>query len=237
MSTVVPALLAPTKEELDAQWLRVQPFANRVHVDLMDGQFAPNLNVLVSELKWSEGWSVDIHLMYQKPETQLADILKLKPKPSLVIFHAEAEGNLLQFAETLQQNGIKSGVALQRPTVPADVAGLIGVVDHVLIFSGALGEYGGTANMLQIEKIRLVKAINPEVEIGWDGGANVANAYTLSLGGVDVVNVGGTLANAPDPASTFRQLDFEVHRKDVLEEERRKQKEKEEAAAELEEEA
>lgn len=231
MSAVVPALLAPTKQELDAQWMKVQPFANRVHIDVMDGQFAPNLNVLVSELKWSEGWTVDIHLMYQKPETQLADILKLNPKPSLVIFHAESEGDLLQFVETLHQNDIKAGVALQRPTVPADVAELINVVDHVLIFSGSLGEYGGTANMLQIEKIRLVKTINPEVEIGWDGGANITNAYTLSLGGVDVVNVGGALANSPNPADTFRQLDFEVHRKDVLEEERRKQKEKEEAAA------
>jgi ribulose-phosphate 3-epimerase len=231
MSVVVPALLAPTKEELDAQWLRVQPFASRVHIDAMDGQLAPNLNVTIPELQWSEGWVVDIHLMYQKPETQLKEILKLSPKPNLIIFHAESEGNLLQFAETLQQNGIKAGVALQRSTVPADVAGLISVVDHVLIFSGTLGEYGGTANMLQVEKIRLVKAINPEVEIGWDGGATVANAYTLALGGVDVVNVGATLANSANPTETFRQLDFEVHRKDVLEEERRKQKEREAATA------
>jgi ribulose-phosphate 3-epimerase len=229
MSVVVPALLSPTKAELDQQWLKVQPFANRVHIDLMDGQFAPGDSPQISDLQWSEGWVVDIHLMYHHPELRLEALTALKPKPSLVIFHAEAEGDLLPFAEGLQKAGIKTGLALQRKTVPADVAGLIGIVDHVLIFSGNLGEYGGTANMLQIEKIRLVKAINPVVEIGWDGGANVSNAYTLALGGVDVVNVGGELAKSTDPQETYRQLDFEVHRKDVLEEAKRKQEAKKEA--------
>lgn len=222
MTVVVPALLAPNKTELDAKWMLVQPFANRVHVDLMDGQFAPGDSPQISDLTWSEGWVVDIHLMYHHPELRLEAITDLKPKPNLVIFHAEAEGALLQFAEGLQKAGIKVGLALQRKTVPADVAGLISLVDHVLIFSGNLGEYGGTANMLQIEKIRLVRAINPTVEIGWDGGANVSNAYTLALGGVDIVNVGGELAKSDDPAETYRHLDFEVHRKDVLEEAKRK---------------
>lgn len=38
---------------------------------------------------------------------------------------------------------------------------------------------------MQLEKIRLIKAINPSVEIGWDGGVAVDNAYSLVQGGVD----------------------------------------------------
>lgn len=216
MSVVVPALLGQTKEELDSLWLRVQPFANRVHVDMMDGEFAPGSSATPTDLSWSEGWEVDIHLMYKQPLAQLAAISAMTPKPSLVIFHAEAEGELLEFVEGLKAAGIKVGIALMRSTVPADKAELIEIVDHVLIFSGDLGKYGGKANMLQLEKVQLIKKINDQVEIGWDGGATIDNAYTLALGGVDVINVGGTLANTEDPAEVYRKLDFEVHRKDVL---------------------
>ncbi len=216
MSVVVPALLGQTKEELDALWLRVQPFANRVHIDMMDGQFAPGSSATPVDLSWSQGWEVDIHLMYQQPIAQLAAISAMAPKPSLVIFHSEAEGDLIEFAKGLQAAGIKAGIALMRPTVPSDKTELIEAVDHVLIFSGDLGKYGGKANMLQLEKVQLIRKINPEAEIGWDGGATIDNAYTLALGGVDVINVGNTLAAAADPAEVYRKLDFEVHRKDVL---------------------
>lgn len=222
MSIVVPALLANNKEELIELENKVGSFAKRVHIDIMDGQFAPNPGIALPDIVWPEGMEVDVHLMYQDPASQFNALVALKP--SLVIIHAEAQGELLQLVQALQQAGIKAGVSLMRHTVPSDVAGLIGVADHALIFSGNLGEYGGTANMLQIEKVRLIRAINPAIEVGWDGGANVTNAYTLSLGGVDVVNVGGALAGAANPAEVYRQLDFEVHRKDILKE-KNKQKE------------
>lgn len=214
MTVVAPAVLAQTKDELDVLVKRITPFAKRVHLDLMDGQFAPTSSIPIGDVVLPKDWEVDVHVMYTQPDDFLKQIIDLKP--SLIIIHAEAQGELLKTVEKIKKAGIKAGIALLRSTVPEDVAGLIAIADHVLIFSGNLGEYGGTANMLQIEKIRLVRAINPVIEIGWDGGANVSNAYTLALGGVDVVNVGAALASADDPVETYRQLDFEVHRKDVL---------------------
>jgi len=216
MSIVVPALLATTRDELVQLEERAKPFAARVHIDLMDGQFTATPGIVLEELILPEDQVVDFHVMYKQPQAQIASLIKLKP--SLIIIHAEAEGDLLQVIQTIQAAGIKAGIALMRSTVPADASALITAADHALIFSGNLGEYGGTANMLQLEKVRLVRAIKPEIEIGWDGGANVTNAYTLSLGGIDVVNVGSALANVPDPAEVYRRLDFEVHRKDILKE-------------------
>ncbi len=221
MSMVIPALLAQTKDEFEVLSARIMPFAKRVHLDLMDGQFAPSVSVPVADIILPKEWEVDIHVMYAQPDAYLKSIIDLKP--SMIIIHSEAQGELLKTIETIHKAGIKAGVALLRSTVPEDMAGLIAVADHVLIFSGNLGEYGGTANMLQIEKIRLIRAINPVIEIGWDGGANVSNAYTLALGGVDVVNVGNALVNEADPVETYRQLDFEVHRKDVLEKQNTKE--------------
>lgn len=228
MTVVVPTLLAHSKDELDALTTRYVPFAKRIHLDLMDGQFTPTPSVTVPEIVLPTEWEVDVHMMYADPLTNLPPVIAMKP--SLIIIHAEAQGELMKGVEAIQKANIKAGLALMRSTVPADVAELLAVVDHVLIFSGNLGEYGGTANMLQIEKIRLIREINPAIEVGWDGGANISNTYTLSLGGVDVVNVGNALASAPDPAEVYRQLDFEAHRKDVLQQQKTKAEAQKEAA-------
>lgn len=64
--------------------------------------------------------------------------------------------------------------------------------------------------------MRLVKAINPEAEIGWDGGVNVDNAYTLTQGGVDVLNVGGTIANSTEPGQVYAALVSEINKHGVI---------------------
>ena len=100
--------------------------------------------------------------------------------------------------------------------MPRTVEQLIKAAEHVLIFSGELGRFGGTASLMQLEKIRLVKAINPNVEIGWDGGVVPENAYSLVQGGVDVLNVGGAIQKAGDPQAVFKQLQQEISKTGVL---------------------
>ena len=214
MSMIVPAVLAETIELYKSQIEKVQPFAKRVHIDVSDGGFAPTFTVGAQELWWPEGWQADIHAMVQRPEEYLAQLIQLKP--NLVIFHAEADGDVLGALNTLKQYGIKAGIALLRPTVPLDVADLIKAADHVMVFTGELGKYGGTASLMQLEKVRLVKRINSVAEIGWDGGVNVDNAYTLTQGGVSVLNAGGFIQRANDPEQAFKQLEFEINKHGVL---------------------
>ena len=214
MSMIVPAVLAETTELYKSQIEKVQPFAKRVHIDVSDGEFTPTFTVGAQELWWPEGWQADIHAMVQRPEEYLAQLIQLKP--NLVIFHAEADGDVLGALNTLKQYGIKAGIALLRPTVPLDVADLIKVADHVMVFTGELGKYGGTASLMQLEKVRLVKRINSVAEIGWDGGVNVDNAYTLTQGGVSVLNAGGFIQRANDPEQAFKQLEFEINKHGVL---------------------
>ena len=70
--------------------------------------------------------------------------------------------------------------------------------------------------MMQLEKIRLIKEINSNVEIGWDGGANIDNAFSLNQSGVDVINVGGAIANAADPGAVYRAMQQEIGRKGTI---------------------
>ena len=189
-------------------------FAERVHIDLTDGEFAPTFTVSIPELWAPEGWTIDIHAMVNKLDEYVPKLIALRPH--LIIIHAEAEGDVLGALKEIKRSGIMAGLALLKPTVPQTVEELIKEAEHVLIFSGELGKFGGTASLMQLEKIRLVKMINPNVEIGWDGGVMVDNAYSLVQGGVNVLNVGGTIQKATDPPAMFAKLQQEISKTGVL---------------------
>lgn len=214
MSEIAPALTAETLDDYKAAVDRVHQFARRVHVDISDGEFAPNFLIAAGQLWWPKEFAVDIHAMVARPSEHVATLIGLKP--NLIIFHAEAAEDILPVINQVKQAGINAGVALLKTTVPSTVAPLIQAADHVMIFSGDLGHYGGIASLMQLEKIRLVKAIKPDIEIGWDGGVNIENAYTLTQGGVDVLNVGGTIAKAENPATTFEALVKEINKRGII---------------------
>lgn len=215
MSVIAPAILAENADLYKQAIDRVQPFAQRVHIDISDGEFAPTFTVGLNEVWWPEGWTIDIHAMVARPVEHLQTLVQLKP--SMVIFHAETDMEQLpSVMATLKQYDIKAGVSLLRSTVPSSVSAAIQQADHVMVFTGDLGRYGGTANLMQLEKVRLIKQINPEAEIGWDGGVNVDNAYTLTQGGVSVLNVGGAIQKAMNPAEVYEQLVEEINKQGVL---------------------
>ena len=198
------------KEQVD----RITGFAERVHIDLTDGEFAPTVTIGIPELWAPEGWTIDIHAMVNKLDEYVPKLITLRPH--LIIIHAEAKGDVLGALKEIKRSGIMAGLALLRPTVPQTVEELIKEAEHVLIFSGELGKFGGTASLMQLEKIRLVKMINPNVEIGWDGGVMVDNAYSLVQGGVNILNVGGTIQKATDPPAMFAKLQQEISKTGVL---------------------
>lgn len=214
MSVIVPTLLAETADDYKLQVERLHPFAQRVHIDLTDGEFAPSFTVSPAQVWWPQEWTVDIHAMVARPSEYLETLISLKP--NLIVLHTETSEDLVPLLKQIQQTGIKAGVALQRSTVPSTVAGAIETADHVMIFSGDLGHYGGTASLMQLEKVRLIRNIRADVEIGWDGGVNVENAFSLTQGGVDVLNVGSAIAKSDDPKSAYDTLVTEINKRGII---------------------
>lgn len=214
MSIIAPCITVETEEQFNAAVERLKPFAERVHIDLSDGEFAPVFLYSVDKIWWPKEWIVDIHAMVMHPMDYLDKLISLKP--NLITFHAETGVNLVPILENIKKFGIKAGISLLKTTVPASVADAIKIADHVLVFSGDLGHYGGVASLMQLEKVRLIRAINPTVEIGWDGGVSIDNAFTLAQGGVDVLNAGGAIANAEDPAYVYDTLVREINKHGVI---------------------
>jgi ribulose-phosphate 3-epimerase len=214
MSVIAPSITAETLEDYKTSIERVHPFAARVHIDISDGEFTPTFLLGETQIWWPKEWQVDIHAMVARPVEHVEALIALKP--SLITFHVETGIDLVPVMKQIQAAGIKAGIALLKPTVPSTVTAMIQAADHVMVFSGELGRYGGTASLMQLEKVRLIRAIKPNVEIGWDGGVNVDNAYTLTQGGVDVLNTGSAIAGAPDPAHAYATLVKEINKHGVI---------------------
>ncbi len=211
---IVPTITVETSEEFKEASERLAPFARRIHIDISDGEFAPTFLLTENQLYWPGEWEIDVHAMVARPSEHLPKIFELKP--SLIVIHAEVTEDIIVLINRIKEAGFKAGLALLKTTVPATIAEALKLVDHVMIFSGELGKHGGVASMMQLEKVRLIKNINPTAEIGWDGGINIENAYTITQGGVNVLNVGGAIANSENPAETYQTLVKEINKHGVI---------------------
>jgi ribulose-phosphate 3-epimerase len=204
MSVICPTVTAEDTHTYRTQIERLEPFCERLHIDVMDGVFAPTTSPGLDQIWWPDTVIADIHLMYQEPMTQIDQLIKLKP--NLVIVHHEANLDARVFAERLHQDGIKVGLAILSDTPAEQVSQTIQLFDQALVFSGSLGRHGGLADLSLLAKISIIRDYCPDIEIAWDGGVNDQNASDLIAGGVNVLNVGGFIENAADPSAAYATL-------------------------------
>ena len=214
ITTIAPSILSSNPTEYKELIKRYYPFAKRVHIDVSDGTLTKNTTIHESAVWWPKGWVVDIHMMTTEPSKHMPDLLKLHP--NMVIFHAEAHDDLLPIFDTLKKNGMKVGVAIVKGVYPGSIKTILKSADYALIFSGNLGEYGGEANLLLLEKVALIDEIHKGIEIGWDGGANLKNIRYITHSGVTVINVGSALSKAEDPQDMFNKMNAETENGEIV---------------------
>lgn len=204
MPIICPTVLAADKSDYKNQIERIAGFCHRIQIDLTDNDFAPAPTIPVDQVWWPAGVKADIHLMYRSP----LDVLKesIKHSPNMIIVHSEAEIDILEAIRLCRDKGVKFGIALLSSTEPESIKSYVSKVDHILIFSGDLGKFGGYADLGLLDKVSIIRGMKPEIEIGWDGGVNDRNVSELVFGGVDVLNVGGYIQKADNPEKAYSTL-------------------------------
>jgi len=205
MAIIAPTITAFDEYDYNEQVKTLKGLATHVHIDLMDGVFAPTTSPDLTHVWWPHEWTVDIHLMYQKP-MEVIDLLIAK-RPRMVIIHNEADVHHMDFAARLHAADIEVGLAVLHDTPIEWAYQIMHSFDHVLVFSGNLGHQGGSeADLGCLDKVAKAREHHPDVEIGWDGGINAINAGVLANGGVDVLNVGGFIMHADDQRAAYESL-------------------------------
>jgi ribulose-phosphate 3-epimerase len=202
--TICPAVTAATPDEFRRQIERATSVAVRLHLDVSDGELTPSRLIEIEELWWPGNAQADIHVMYRRPFEHAALLLNLRPQ--LIIVHAEAEGDFISFAKKAHSQGVEVGVAIQQDTQPEVLLPAMEYIDHVLIFSGKLGYFGGEVDLSLLDKARRLRAMKPQIEIGWDGGVKPDNIRQLAEGGIDVLNSGGFFQQSADAHEAYESL-------------------------------
>lgn len=205
MTIICPTVTAFDPHEYREQMERLLPFAERVHIDLMDGDFAPTKSPGLDQIWLPHELICDLHVMYRHPMESLYQLIKMKPH--MVIVQAEADVHHMYFAAELHKHDIETGLAILQDTPVANIEQIMHSFDQVLVFSGNLGYHGGQADLGLLDKVRDIRLHHPEVEIAWDGGINADNAKQLIEAGVDVLNVGGFIQKNDNPEAAYTMLE------------------------------
>src|SRR5262245_4102713 len=202
MVAIAPSILAADFARLGDQVRETERGgANRVHVDVMDGHFVPNLSmgpVVVHALRPITRLPLEVHLMITDP-LKYADSF-LKAGADSVIAHHEVLPDSRSFLQSVRAKGRKVGLAVN-PATPVEVLEpLLAEIDLALCMTVWPG-FGGQSYLPEspdrIRKLRqLIDRVNPACELEVDGGIDLATAKTSTAAGATVLVAGTAIFGA-----------------------------------------
>lgn len=206
---IAPSLLAADLARAGEQVNEVTDAgADMLHVDVMDGHFAPNLTfgpAIVAALHEVCRLPMSVHLMTTNPENQVKPFAEAGAAD--LLFHVEVEGNLVALARGIGRLGVRPGVTLEKKTPAARVAALVGEVGIILVMTVNCGYTGQKFDPEPVGKIvELRKMFGDDVDIAVDGGVGIDNAAMLASAGANVLVAGKAIFWADDPARAISDL-------------------------------
>jgi ribulose-phosphate 3-epimerase len=209
---VAPSILSADFSRLGSQVAEVMDAGARViHVDVMDGHFVPPITIgplIVSALAdqvHGAGGLLDVHLMIESPERQVAEFAKAGADS--ITFHAEATPHIDYAIAHVHEAGCGAGVSIT-PSTPVDVlAEVAEQLDLALCMSVNPG-WGGQAFLpgspAKLERLRHVVADTGVVEV--DGGVDAETAPAVVRAGATLLVAGSAIFGEADPGSAFRAI-------------------------------
>jgi len=211
-SRLAPSILAADFARLGEQVRDVERAgAGLVHVDVMDGHFVPNITMgplVVSALKRVTRLPLDVHLMITDPDRYVEAFAKAGA--ATISVHVEASPDLRASLSAIRALKVRAGAAIN-PQTPVDtLAGVLDVLDQVIVMSVNPG-FGGQAFMPHsLDKLRATRALvagaGHHVDIAVDGGVDLSNAREVAEAGATVVVAGASVFGHPDPGAAARAL-------------------------------
>ncbi len=187
--------------------------ADMIHLDVMDGNFVPNITIgppVIKSLRSHTDLFFDVHIMICDPLfwiDQFADA-----GADCITFHVEAAGRPTEVIEHIKSFGIQAGITLRPGTNLELVEPYIEQVDLVLLMSVEPGFGGQSFIPESLERLRQIRGfidrndLAEQVAIEIDGGINLENAATVAQAGADILVAGSALFKTPDPVKTMQKF-------------------------------
>jgi ribulose-phosphate 3-epimerase len=206
---LAPSLLSADFAHLLDEALSVAPLASRLHWDVMDGHFVPNLTFgppVVNALRRRLDLPFEIHLMIDRP-AEYAPQFEVRPD-DCIIFHVEALDSAQRAIAAIRQTGASVGVSLRPGTSIERIAPLLDDVSVALVMSVEPGFGGQAFRSDALERIRdLSQRIGGRaVDIAVDGGIHAGNVAGVVAAGAEIIVAGSAIFGAADRLGAMRGL-------------------------------
>jgi len=185
--------------------------ADLLHLDIMDGNFVPNISFgprIVESIRSITSLPLEVHLMVEKPENHIKSFIDAGG--DIIIVHYETSKHLDRLIQTINEAGVKSGIALNPATTLSVIKYLINKIDVLLLMTVNPG-FGGQKfipeMISKIEKAREIidnkkKSISLEV----DGGINLDNISKVIKAGAEIIVVGQIISKSANPKMTTKKI-------------------------------
>ena len=201
---LAPSILAADFARLGEQVQQAEAAgADRIHVDVMDGHFVPNISIgvpVVKSLQKVTKLPLETHLMIENPDQFLEAFAKAGS--STLIVHFEGNSNLHRTIQEIHRLGLRAGVAINPATPAAAVTEILPDVDLVLVMTVNPG-FGGQkfieSTLSKIQQVRQMiseRSLPCELEI--DGGVDARTAAKGVAAGANVLVAGSAIFEAAE---------------------------------------
>lgn len=202
---IVPAILAPTIEELQEQLAKVADLNDLVSFDVASEGFVDGLTTPSPKdfPQLPEGKQVFWHLMVKNPINLIDECLQFSTK--IIAVHAEAEG-VSEALKLIKHKEVLAGLVFNPDTDISKFTDLIKLADVVQIMTVIPGAQGRDFDGSNLGQIDYIRTLNPNTKIAIDGGINSEAINQVLSYNPDYVVVGSFLTKAQNPKENFEKL-------------------------------
>jgi ribulose-phosphate 3-epimerase len=205
---LAPSILAADFSRLGEEVAEVElAGADRIHVDVMDGHFVPNLSMgveVVRALRKVTRLPLETHLMISDPDFFLEEFDKGGSDSILV--HWEGNNNLHRTVQRIKALGKRAGVVINPATPASVIEELLPYLDQVLVMTVNPGFGHQSFLHMTIPKIRrvreMIEQMNPECDLELDGGIDAATARLGVAAGANVLVAGTSIFGEREEIAT-----------------------------------